>query len=756
MRRTLCASLGAALALFAWAGTAAADTGSPAAVPTAGQETSGDPAGDALAVVGQYLPDFGQPDGQADAVEPDTPVPAADPVPAETPTGPEGTSQANGSLAGSLAGNGNETGQTVTQDQGGEPSSWSEPVPAPPDSSSSSKAPTGGYTQVAGQSADSTQEAYADADSTQIAPSNDNVGIRVFSPGDNGPVTQSNDSVALAGALNGNKTTQDVSQSQTGTGTGYTQVAGQKADNDQTADAKADSKQVHPENTNISVRIFSPGDDGAVSQSNTSIAGAVAANDNETGQSIDQSQSGDQGESYTQVAGQKADNDQTADSKADSKQVHPNNTNISVRIFSPGDNGPVTQSNTSAAGALAANTNTTCQCITQSQTGGAGGGFQIAGQLAESDQSADADATSTQIHPSNENVSIRVGSPGADGPVSQSNASLALAGALNANGTHQSIDQQSGGPGVQAAGQKAANDQYADADADAGQYGPKNVNAPVRVLSPGGNGSVEQANAALAGALAANANETTQSIDQEQSGGPGGPYVQAAGQLAGSHQDADADADATQCCAENVNAPVEVLDKGKHHGDDDDGSAGSVEQSNLVAALAAGLNLNGTDQSIGQSQNGPGGTSVQAAGQKAWNDQAADADADAFQLGARNVNAPVQVLGKHGRCSERYPCDQPRPRKVHDPKPSPEETGSCSRHGDRWKQDERCGHPKPEPCRPRPCRVDDPCPKVDHGKQPEPCEWKDRCQKRDRCEPKDPCRHGSPQQAPVTQEVPMP
>jgi hypothetical protein len=766
MRRTLCASLGAALALCTWAGTAAADTGSPPAVPSAGQAESSDPAGDALALVGQYIPDLGTLDEQPEATEttepaqttePAAPAPPAEPAesePAEAPAEPEGTSQSNGSLAGSLAGNGNETGQTIGQEQGGQPETEPEPKPEP-DYGSSSTAPTGGQTQVAGQSADNKQDADADADSTQIAPENANVTIRVFSPGDNGPVTQSNDSIALAGALNANKTAQDVGQSQSGSGTGSTQIAGQKADNEQDADADADSKQVHPKNTNVSVRIFSPGNDGPVSQSNTSIAGALAANGNETAQSVEQDQTGGgPGGSSTQVAGQKADNDQDADADADSKQVHPKNTNVSVRIFSPGDNGPVRQSNTSAAGALAVNTNATCQCITQSQSGGPGGsGYQIAGQLAKSEQDADADADSKQIHPTNENASIRVGSPGADGPVSQSNTSLALAGALNANETHQSIGQQSGGPGLQVAGQKATSDQHADADADAEQYAPSNVNAPVRVLSPGGGGSVEQSNAALAGALAANLNKTAQSIDQEQSGGPGGPYVQAAGQLADNEQKADADADATQCCAENVNAPVAVLDKGKGH-DGEDGSAGSVEQSNLVVALAAAVNLNGTHQSIGQSQSGPGGLSIQAAGQKASNDQDADADAEAFQIGARNVNAPVRILGKRDRCDKRRPCDTPYPRKVHDPKQDPGETGGWRKPDDRWKQHDRCELPKADPCRRHAWKKHDPCTKGDRGDKPSPCEWKARCSKHDPCERKSP-RHEDPRPAQLDEEVPM-
>jgi hypothetical protein len=52
---------------------------------------------------------------------------------------------------------------------------------------------------------------------------------------------------------------------------------------------------------------------------------------------------------------------------------------------------------------------------------------QIAGQKADSDQKAFADATAVQVKPSNENSSIRVGSKGDDGDVTQSNDATALA-----------------------------------------------------------------------------------------------------------------------------------------------------------------------------------------------------------------------------------------------------------------------------------------------------------------------------------------
>ena len=93
--------------------------------------------------------------------------------------GPAGDlTQANDASATSDAANLNGTGQDIDQSQGG-------------------------GTQVAGQSNDSDQSAYADAAAVQEKPSNTAVGIRVLSPGHDGDVSQSNsaDADALAAAL---------------------------------------------------------------------------------------------------------------------------------------------------------------------------------------------------------------------------------------------------------------------------------------------------------------------------------------------------------------------------------------------------------------------------------------------------------------------------------------------------------------------------------------------------------------------------
>ena len=486
--------------------------------------------------------------------------------------------QSNSASAGALAANGNTTDQSVDQSQAG--------------GGKGSDA-----TQIAGQEAGSHQSADADATAVQVKPSNTATSIRVLSPGDDGNVTQSNSTTALAAALNGNKTDQSIDQSQGAApmdaakspermtapsyGSDSTQIAGQSADNKQWADADAKAVQVKPTNTATSIRVLSPGDGGDVTQSNSATGLAAALNGNKTDQSIDQSQGGahpepaktedakrvyPSGSSSTQIAGQSAENKQSADADATAVQIKPTNTATSIRVLSPGDDGDVTQSNDATAVGIAANGNKTQQSIDQSQAGSGGYGSdyaQIAGQEAGNYQKADADATAVQVKPSNTATSIRVLSPGDDGNVTQSNSTTALAAALNLNHTDQSIDQQqSGGYGsdyLQVAGQGAWSGQHADADATAIQLGAKNEYTPVRVLSPNHKdkkhgkgkkredakaphgGSVEQSNAVGAFGLALNSNATHQPLRQTQTGhGSSGLQVGGQGSWSGQYGSADA------------------------------------------------------------------------------------------------------------------------------------------------------------------------------------------------------------------------
>jgi hypothetical protein len=657
MKRLWTLLVAATLALCFSVGQAAAEESDPGAAQAAGQS----------AASGQEA------DGSGDAYQGGATNRTFD-IRVLSPGSSGDVTQSNSTTAVGIAANDNDTKQSVDQSQTGGGSGSD-------------------YTQVAGQEAKSTQDADADATAKQIAPTNEASSIRVLSPGNNGDVTQSNSATAGAVAANDNDTKQDTDQTQAGGGSGsdYTQIAGQAAANHQDADADATAVQLHPSNTAGSIRVLSPGDDGDVTQSNSTTAVAAGLNDNETKQSIDQSQGSaaapaktsepyakeqdgkSKGSDYTQVAGQESTSKQKADADATAVQVKPSNTAGSIRVLSPGDGGNVTQSNDATAVGIAKNDNETKQSIDKTQGSGSmaakapesedakkdgysdkGSSYtQIAGQKADSDQKAFADATAVQIKPSNENSSIRVGSKGDDGDVTQSNDATALGIALNDNETKQSIDQvQGGGSGsdyLQVAGQEAKNDQKADADAFALQVKPSNENAPVRVLSKGDDGDVSQSNSTTAIAAALNDNDTKQSIDQIQGGGRGhgSDYVQVAGQGSWNRQKADADATAIQLGASNENAPVRVLspnhgrkkgDHGRKKGDHGREMGGSVEQSNDVTALAVGLNANETRQYLDQRQAGSGPLYLQVGGQGSWTDQRAGAMTLGLQGGMKKKN----------------------------------------------------------------------------------------------------------------------
>ena len=501
--------------------------------------------------------------------------------------------------------------------------------------------------QAADQSAGSTQSASSTATSTQTNPTNRNVDVRIFSPGDNGAVSQSNTSSAASAAGNANQTAQNAAQSQGGGNGGGGQAASQSAGSTQTADSTATSVQDNPSNSNTVVRIDSPGSDGPVTQTNDSQAESAAGNANATEQDADQEQGGGgHGGGGVQAADQSADNEQSADSSASSTQTDPSNGNVGVRIHSPGDGGDVSQSNESFAGSAAGNLNLTGQEVEQgygSGGGNGGGGVQAVGQEASSEQDAVSTATSTQDGATNSNIPVRIDSSGDDGDVSQSNESFAGSLAGNLNLTGQEVEQGygsgggNGGGGVQAVGQQACIDQSAESDATSTQNGATNSNTPVRIGSEGDDGDVTQTNASAALSTALNANLTDQSVAQEYSGGGG---VQAVGQLADSAQDAASSATSEQEDPTNENAPVRI---------GSDGGAGDVEQTNASLAASLAANANETDQDATQLLSGDGGyAGVQALGQLAFNDQAAGSAATSSQSGATNAAGGVSIAGPGG------------------------------------------------------------------------------------------------------------
>jgi hypothetical protein len=466
-------------------------------------QAGGGPGSDYTQIAGQEAKNRQSADADAKAVQV-KPSNSATSIRVLSPGDDGDVTQSNDATALSAALNGNKTDQSIDQSQGTAPM---EDAAKADEAKDRSVHPSGSdYTQIAGQSAENKQKADADATAVQIKPSNTATSIRVLSPGDDGDVTQSNSTTGLAAALNGNKTDQSIDQSQGAapmdaaktddaksksgypSGSDYTQIAGQSADNHQSADADATAVQIKPSNTATSIRVLSPGDDGDVTQSNDATAVGIAANGNKTSQSTTQAQSGGYGSDYVQIAGQEAGNYQKADADATAVQVKPTNSVTSIRVLSPGDDGDVTQSNSSTALAAALNLNHTDQSIDQQQSGSGHGSdyLQVAGQGAWSGQHADADAKSIQLGAKNEYAPVRVGSKnrkdkkhgkGEDrkdaktshgGSVEQSNSVSALALALNLNKTHQSLRQTQSGrgsSGLQVGGQGSWSTQYGSADA---------------------------------------------------------------------------------------------------------------------------------------------------------------------------------------------------------------------------------------------------------------------------------------------------
>jgi hypothetical protein len=126
----------------------------------------------------------------------------------------------------------------------------------------------------------------------------------------------------------------------------------EQASTDQAANAAAEAAQ-EARNVVVSIRVDSPGDDGAVSQANTTSSQAGATNGASTAQG--QGAGGDDGASSLEAATQQAANAVAAAAQQAQNIV------ISIRINSPGDNGSIGQSNSSSATANAGNTAATNQ-----------------------------------------------------------------------------------------------------------------------------------------------------------------------------------------------------------------------------------------------------------------------------------------------------------------------------------------------------------------------------------------------------------
>jgi hypothetical protein len=311
---------------------------------------------------------------------------------------------------------------------------------------------------------------------------------------------QDNSAVASGSAANANTT----SQSAAGGSASQEAITAQLLP---IAAAPALAPQAAPLNVNLPVRVLSGGEDGEVSQSNTAAADAQATNANATSQEA-------AGGPGTQTS-QRAATIQivpAAIAPAISGQVAPVNLNAPVRVLSPGDDGPVSQSNTAAADADAANVNATDQSVgahkgKDPKDPKGGGQVEQTAVTAQVVPIAAAPALAPQLLPANVNAPIRLGSPGDNGAVWQDNTADASGQAANANIT----DQKAKGAG--AVSQTAITAQLVPiglAPALAPQLLPANLNLPLRLLSAGDDPGADQSNTAAAEAVATNVNATTQ------------------------------------------------------------------------------------------------------------------------------------------------------------------------------------------------------------------------------------------------------
>ena len=215
------------------------------------------------------------------------------------------------------------------------------------------------------QGASVSQEAGASASAQQRDVDNTSIAVHVDEPGDGTPVGQENRATADADAS---------------TSASVENAGGASVQQDAKADASAAQSGVS--NTSIVVRVGSPGDDPGVSQANLAIGNASA--------------------SATSGSGDAAYGAQGATATVTQEGV--TNTAVSVRVFSPGDDGPVDQINAASA---------------STSTGGAHG-TEYAGAQQDDVQ--------------NTSVSVRVESPGSPGTASQQNAAAVAVTAGSTNG----------------------------------------------------------------------------------------------------------------------------------------------------------------------------------------------------------------------------------------------------------------------------------------------------------------------------------
>src|SRR5206468_461070 len=157
---------------------------------------------------------------------------------------------------------------------------------------------------------------------------------------------------------------------------------------------------------------------------------------------------------------QNADTSQKAIGLSSATQIKPENSNLSVRVLSPGNGGSVSQSNEAESSANATNSAPVTQTATQNDPSSSCGchssspAGQAIEQWSEIGQRAVGLSSATQVEATNESGPIRIGSWGNDGSVSQENEAESSASATNTATPTQTGTQTQSGSGVQALGQK--------------------------------------------------------------------------------------------------------------------------------------------------------------------------------------------------------------------------------------------------------------------------------------------------------------
>ena len=385
-------------------------------------------------------------------------------------------------------------------------------------------------TQQATNENSTTQDAESTAETHQV---NVYAPVAVLSPGsNNGDVEQSNEAETTAVAVNDNDSEQSIEQDQAAGagsscgkcgsdgGSSQSQQAENNNTTDQDSSANAETRQV---NVYAPVAVLSPGsNNGDVDQSNKAETTAVAVNDNDSKQSIDQDQTAESRDGkdscgkcgsggnveQTQDAANNNTTDQDASANAATNQSNQigNQPEKSPAYGSKegyadhrkGDDGDVDQSNKAETTAVAVNDNDSKQSIDQDQTAesrdGKGWRYEPRDRGGKDDHG--------KSHDKDKEHKPHRGDKDDHGKSHDKDSCDRPDKGKSSGETSQS----------QQAGNNNTTSQSADADARTDQT---NLYAPVASKSHGSNGGdVDQSNQAKTTALAGNGNSSGQAIWQ--------------------------------------------------------------------------------------------------------------------------------------------------------------------------------------------------------------------------------------------------